>query len=628
MLRITPRHQAMIVLLFYSLFASSSAAVAGTARSLLESSKSAHCRCVSLKRYISYELEAANTPQGPQDPCWPSQATWENLNSLVEGRLIASEPIALPCYPGPKENRTACDYIVASWSNADFYSTKPLGLMYPVNITCPPIDYKKDERSGSCTLGSNPWYAVNATTTEHIRHTIAFAKEHNMRLVTKSTGHDINGRSDGFGSLELWLRYHRNGIAFQPKYEATNGCQKSGWNNGAIKIDGAYQWQDVYDVAKHHNVIVVGGGSPSVGAVGGWATGGGHGPATRNYGMGADQILEVKALLADGRTIFANACENTDLYKAFRGGGPGYAVALSFIVKAHPNVEVIAVQRLEVSPVEGNVSALLDAVALLFQIYPAMNDAGYAGYGYWYLNSLRPIFGNTSIGYYHDFWNIGKSANEAKKAFAPMREVLEQLHDTVIISETYKEYTDYWSMYDSESGLHDTVGSEASLTSRLFDPGSVSDHNKVRDYVKTASGDVQDFTSNVVMLISGGKVAEDVKDPYTGLHPAWRTSPFVHIIGWGWAPGSSEQIKTYVRNNVTYVKGAAQKAIAPGTAGYLNEGDRLDPEWKSTFGANYDAHLATKHKYDPDNIFFCPVCVGSDEWLDVPESPLCRASTD
>jgi hypothetical protein len=571
--------------------------------------------------------EAANTSQGPQDSCWPSQTTWEKLNNQVDGRLITSEPIALACYPGPKENRTACDFIVANWSEDDFYSTKPLGLMYPVNITCPAVDYAKGEQPGSCTLGPNPRYAVNATSTEHIQHTIAFAKKHNIRLVTKSTGHDINGRSDGFGSLELWLRYHRNEIKFQPTYEAMNGCQESIWKGGAIKIGGAYQWQDVYAVAKKHNVIVVGGGSPSVGAVGGWATGGGHGPATRNYGMGADQILEVEAILADGRRVVANACENTDLYKAFRGGGPGYAVASSFTMKVHANVDIIAVQRLEVFPIGGNISALLDAVAVLFQIYPAMNEAGYAGYGYWYLSSLKPIFGNTSIGYYHDFWNVGKSVNEAKEAFAPMREALKKLQSAIVVNETYKEYSSYWTMYDAESGLHDTVGSEASLTSRLFDASSVSDYNKVRKYVETASGDAFDFTSNVVLLTSGGQVTLDGKDPHAGLHPAWRTSPFAHVIGWGWAPGSSEEMKSYVRNNITNVKGAAQKAIAPSTGGYMNEGDRLDPEWKATFfGAKYDAHLATKQKYDPENIFFCPICVGSDEWIDLPETPLCRVS--
>ncbi|KAF2826598.1 FAD-binding domain-containing protein [Ophiobolus disseminans] len=559
---------------------------------------------------------------GPNDGCWPSQAVWEDLNDQVDGRLIKTEPLARSCYPGPDEDRTACASVVNNWSNQDFHTTEPLGLAYPVNITCPPVNYTSGATPKSCTLGSNPRYAVNATTTEHIQRTIAFAREHNIRLVTKSTGHDINGRSDGFGSLELWLRYHRNGIDFQPSFSPFNGCTKSAWNGSAIKIGGAYQWRDVHVVAKEHNVIMVGGGSLSVGAVGGWATGGGHGPATRNYGMGADQILEVEVVLADGIVVTANACENSDLYKAFRGGGPGYAVALSFTMKAHPNVAVIAVQRLEIVPINKNVSALLDAVAVLFQQYPAMNDAGFAGYGYWFLNSLSPIFGNTSIGYYHDFWTIGKTIAEAKAAFAPMHKELERLDVVIRVNETYKQYPSYWPMYDTESGLGGPVGSEAALTSRLFSASSVSNFSKVRTYIEIASGSPQDFVSNVLLLVSPQRIG---LDPYSSLHTAWRTSAFAHIVGWGWAPGSSEQVKAYVRNNVTNVKGRAQKVLAPRTGGYMNEGDRLDPEWRETFyGEGYGELLGVKGKYDPEGVFYCPTCVGSEGWVDEGKGGLCR----
>jgi hypothetical protein len=121
----------------------------------------------------------------------------------------------------------------------------------------------------SCTLGPNPRYAVNATTVDHIRATLAFATLQNVRLVVKSTGHDLLGRSDGYGSVELWLRH------FQPNFVPTARCSNSEWKGSAIRINGAYQFADVYAAAKQNNVIVVGGGAPSVGAVGGWHTGGG-----------------------------------------------------------------------------------------------------------------------------------------------------------------------------------------------------------------------------------------------------------------------------------------------------------------------------------------------------------------
>jgi FAD/FMN-containing dehydrogenase len=38
----------------------------------------------------------------------------------------------------------------------------------------------------------------------------------------------------------------------------------------------------------------------TVGCIGGYAQGGGHSPASRNYGLGADQILEAQVILANG----------------------------------------------------------------------------------------------------------------------------------------------------------------------------------------------------------------------------------------------------------------------------------------------------------------------------------------
>jgi hypothetical protein len=229
------------------------------------------------------------------------------------------------------------------------------------------------------------------------------------------------------------------------------------------------------------------------------------------------------------------------------------------------------------------------------------------------------------VGYYHVFYAIGQALSETEKSFTLVRKALAPLKATISINETYSVYYDYWTFYEAKSGLHDAVGSEAALTSRLFDHVSLLDHDKVRKYIETVSGKPQDYVSNVVGLVSGGQVFEDAKDPYAGLHPAWRTSPFLHLVWEGWAPGSNDNIKASVRNDITHIKGAAQKAIAPNTGSYMNEGDRLDPDWKHTFyGANYEVHLATKRRYDPEGFFYCPICVGSDQWIDLPGTPLCR----
>ncbi|KAK8111509.1 uncharacterized protein PG998_007966 [Apiospora kogelbergensis] len=580
-------------------------------------------------------VTAASPPAckcGPEDRCWPSEDAWARLSRSLDDRLIKTGPVAESCYPGAALNRTECDYVNKMWSDQDFMTSNPIGRPYPYNITCAPVDYTSGAVPGSCNLGISPRYAVNATERRHVLAAIGFSKRNNIRLVVTSTGHDLNGRSDGYGSLEIWLRNYRNGINFQKSYTSVNGCEKSDWTGGAIHIDGAYQWRDVYKIAKANNVIVVGGGAVSPGAIGGWPSGGGHGPATRNYGLGADQILEAQVVLADGRVVTANHCENRSLFKAMRGGGPGYGIVLSTTVKVYPNVGVVTVQHLEISPSPQVASPdnkhLLDAVAFMLQAYPGLNEAGYAGYAYWVRNFPIPFVGNSTSGYKHGFWAISKTLEEAEAAFAPVKAKLKAaFSDTLSITERYASYGDYWSFFEAESGLYDPAGTTSLLTSRLIDHVVVSDAAQVRNTVEVISGAPDEYTYNTVLLVSGGQVFVDGTEPdsLSGINPAWRRSPFAVITARGLPDGASGEVRRKIQHDITSVKGAALKRLAPDTAGYMNEGDRNDPDHIQAFyGDQYPGHLAAKQEYDPEDLFYCPTCVGSENWIERPDAPLCR----
>mmetsp|Transcript_64814 Transcript_64814/g.210156 ORF Transcript_64814/g.210156 Transcript_64814/m.210156 type:complete len:106 (-) Transcript_64814:302-619(-) len=55
-------------------------------------------------------------------------------------------------------------------------------------------------------------------------------------------------------------------------------------------------------------------------------------------------------------------------------------------------------------------------------------------------------------------------------------------------------------------------------------------------------------------------------------------------------------------------------ALLPGTGSYYNEGDYTDVAFQNRYwGSNYPELLATKRKYDPDNVFTCHQCVGSED---------------
>jgi FAD/FMN-containing dehydrogenase len=56
------------------------------------------------------------------------------------------------------------------------------------------------------------------------------------------------------------------------------------------------------------------------------------------------------------------------------------------------------------------------------------------------------------------------------------------------------------------------------------------------------------------------------------------------------------------------------RRATPGTGSYVNEADYFEPDWQRSFwGENYDRLLQIKHTYDPDGVFRCHHCVGSEE---------------
>ncbi|TWU75155.1 hypothetical protein ED733_003736 [Metarhizium rileyi] len=572
-------------------------------------------------------------PQGgcrciPGEACWPSDETWDAFNSTVDGKLIKSVPLAKPCYTSTEGSGDQCQNVNNAWSTERFQTAQALGRFYPFNTTCPPV--ANGQQPGTCSLGQLPVYVVRATEHSDVEKTLGFVQDHNIRLSITNTGHDLNGRGDGFGSLGLWVQNLRKGLFFHESFKSATQCTESGWNGKSIHIDGAYQWGDVYGFAEKHNVIVVGGGSSSVGATGGWLSGGGHGPASRNYGLGADQLLEAEVMLANGTVVVANHCQHADLFRALRGGGPGYGVVLGVKVKAYPNVDKVTAHHLTIapSPSRFNTSALVDAVSIMMQSFPALNERGYAGYATWFRYLPGPYIANSTSAYTHSFWTIGMNQADASAVFEPLRRKLADPGLNVVINSDFQEYNDYWSFFHNELDKADIPGDTLLLTSRMLDKKALHDFDRVRHMVEVVSGRPQEYTMNLAMLVSGGKVFADAADTSSGLNPAWRTSPVVLLTGRKIPKTQtlSLQERQAIAEDMTSHKGQATKELAPDTAGYMSEGDGNDPDYINSFyGSNYAAHLAAKDKYDPKHVFYCRTCVGAERFISRPEGALCKA---
>lgn len=232
------------------------------------------------------------------------------------------------------------------------------------NDSCSPFASEKSP----CLLGNYVDYAVDVTSPEHVAKTISFAKEHNIRLVIKNTGHDYNGKSTGAGAVSIWTHHLKN-ITFVDFHD-------SHYTGKAIKMGAGVQGIEAYRAANSRGLAVVGGECPTVGIAGGYTQGGGHSALASKFGLGADQALEWEVITGEGRLLTANRQNNTDLYWALSGGGGStYGVVWSLTSKAHPDF-VTTAANLTFTNANISQDIFYDAVGAYHALNPKIVDTG------------------------------------------------------------------------------------------------------------------------------------------------------------------------------------------------------------------------------------------------------------
>lgn len=134
------------------------------------------------------------------------------------------------------------------------------------NNSCNPF-LPRDTR---CALGNYKSYAVNVSDVFDIQMTVKFVQERNIRLTIRNTGHDYNGKATGAGAIAVWTHYMKS-------MEILN-YTGSTYAGMALKMGAGVQAIEAYQYAHKKGLVIIGGNVPTVGIVGGYTQGGGHGP--------------------------------------------------------------------------------------------------------------------------------------------------------------------------------------------------------------------------------------------------------------------------------------------------------------------------------------------------------------
>lgn len=240
-------------------------------------------------------------------------------------------------------------------------------------------------------------------------------------------------------------------------------------------------------------------------------------------------------------------------------------------IKAYPSKPVVA-QSLSIIPLSDDRSKLLDAITDLHEAYPAINDAGFSGYGTWAINGPAPFIGNESAGYAHALAAMGVSLKQGQDAFEPVLEKLRAMNGSeLFITVDWFEFPNYATYYTTMSGMDRSAGtSTTAMTSRMFDKKSLTgDRAALRNMIGAIAGAPEEMTLMSVILTGGGAVKK--RDPLSGLNPAWRETYMVEVVARVWPADADAATIKAVKTDISYNKNWAMREITPSLGSYMNE---------------------------------------------------------
>ncbi|KAF9990526.1 hypothetical protein BGZ75_001399 [Mortierella antarctica] len=541
----------------------------------------------------------------PTQPCWPDKASWDAFGQTVGG-LITTTPPAYECHD-PHYNEAKCQEIQKGYFFDHWRQHQP-GAMQQVNWEmagdrgC--LGFNK---TSQCYQGAVPLYTVKALTFEHVQNTVRFAAKNNIRLAIKNTGHDYLGRSTAASSINLWVYYMKD-MTFSDNF-VPEGAPAGSSGSGAVVLGSGVLWKDVYRAAEDHKVVVVGGAEATVGTSGGYCQAGGHSPLSPRLGLCVDNVLQYKVVTADGELKVANSHQNTDLFWALRGGGGGtFGVVVEAVYKTHPAFDNInfAGYRLFFRNDTETIPKILNAF-LSRQV--EWSDAGWSGYAYVMENFM-------AILYYLP--NADRATAQA--SFDPFLGVLANL-GTVKVEGNITNFPSFWKVFDSAPpSTEGNAGHNALLGSRLIPRRNFESTKGVEDLTTALVNiqkDLKEYGNPVgtfiTHLVAGGAVRNGT-NAETSVLPAWRKA-LMHIVDMtAWNDDTPLALQKLFARKLTAAN-QRLRDLTPGSGAYFNEADPNEPNWQTNFfGSNYKRLKAIKDKVDPQGVFACSKCVGSEDW--------------
>ena len=203
----------------------------------------------------------------------------------------------------------------------------PAVLAPPTLIMPGDPGWDEARRAWNLAVDQHPAAVALPTSAQEVADVIRFARHYGLRVAAQGTGHN----SAPLGPLAdtVLVRTERmRQVIIDPAARIA-------------RAEAGVVWLEVAKAAAEHGLAALAGSSPDVGVVG-YTIGGGMSWLGRAYGLSANNVEAIEVVTADGRLLRADACRETDLFWALRGGGGSFGVVTAIELRLFPITEVYA----------------------------------------------------------------------------------------------------------------------------------------------------------------------------------------------------------------------------------------------------------------------------------------------
>ncbi|OIJ42887.1 FAD-binding oxidoreductase [Massilia timonae] len=170
-------------------------------------------------------------------------------------------------------------------------------------------------------IDRRPALIVRCAGTADVRASLAYARDHQLRLAVRSGGHNIAGSALCDDGLVIDLSRMKS-VQVDPE-------RRRAWVEGGATLRDFDHEAQAYGLATPLGIN-------STTGVAGLTLGGGFGWLSRTLGLAADNLLSAEIVTADAQRLQVSATEHPDLFWAIRGGGGNFGVVTRFEFALHP----------------------------------------------------------------------------------------------------------------------------------------------------------------------------------------------------------------------------------------------------------------------------------------------------